>query len=184
MAGSRSFVAIAEWAAAATPHALDKLGIPGRGASESTIRRTPQRLDADRLDVILGAWAALHHDVDPEQMQVIALDGITLRGARGPDGRRRHLLAALTHDTTIVLGQRDVDGKTNEIPCCQSFSIPLTSSGTDHRRCPAHPDRPCRLPRDRTRRALFADRETEPADPAHPTGVAAQGRRSDHRHPE
>ena len=129
VAGSRSSVAIAEWAAVATPHALDKLGIPGRGASESTIRRTLQRLDADGLDVILGAWAALHHDVDPEQMQVIALDGITLRGARGPDGRGRHLLAALTHDTTIVLGQRDVDGKTNEIPCCQSFSIPLTSSG-------------------------------------------------------
>jgi len=129
VAGSRSFVAIAEWAAAATPHALDKLGIPGRGASESTIRRTLQRLDADGLDVILGAWAALHHDVDPEQMQVIALDGITLRGARGPDGRGRHLLAALTHDTTIVLGQRDVDRKTDEIPCCQSFSIPLTSSG-------------------------------------------------------
>ena len=34
------------------------------------------------------------------------------------------------------------------------------------------------------RGALFADRETEPADPARPTGVAAQGRRSDRRHPE
>ena len=84
VAGSRSFVAIAEWAAVATPHALDKLGIPGRGASESTIRRTLQRLDADGLDVILGAWAALHHDVDPEQMQVIALTASPFAAPEAP----------------------------------------------------------------------------------------------------
>jgi len=116
VAGSRSFVAIAEWAAAATPYALGRLGIPGQVPSESTIRRTLQRLDADGLDVILGAWAALHHVVDPQQMRVIALDGKTLRGARGADGRGRHLLAGLAHDTLLVLGQLDVDGKTNEIP--------------------------------------------------------------------
>jgi predicted transposase YbfD/YdcC len=116
VAGSRSFVAIAEWAEAATPHQLGRLGIPGEAPSESTIRRTLQRLDADGLDVILGAWTALHHVVDPQHMQVIALDGKTLRGARGPDGRGRHLLAALAHDSAIVLGQLDVNGKTNEIP--------------------------------------------------------------------
>jgi len=71
VAGSRSFVAIAEWAEAATPHQLGRLGIPGEAPSESTIRRTLQRLDADGLDVILGAWAALHHVVDPQHMQVI-----------------------------------------------------------------------------------------------------------------
>ncbi|HEY5185763.1 MAG TPA: hypothetical protein VIM19_12845 [Actinomycetes bacterium] len=70
---------------------MGRLGILGEVPSESTIRRTLQRLDADGLDVILGAWAALHHVADPHQMQVIALDGKTLRGARGPDGRGRHL---------------------------------------------------------------------------------------------
>lgn len=173
VAGSRSFVAIAEWAEAATPYELGRLGIVGEVPSESTIRRTLQRLDADGLDVILGAWAALYHVADPQQMQVIALDGKTLRGARGPDGRGRHLgwcartgrnwqegieqlglfmkpAATVTTlrvrlssrpwarslwmsvigtsaqgsaatsqpctDTTIVLGQLDVNGKTNEIP--------------------------------------------------------------------
>ena len=81
VAGSRSFVAIAEWAEAATPYELGRLGILGEVPSESTIRRTLQRLDADGLDVILGAWAALYHVADPQQMQVIALDGKTLRGA-------------------------------------------------------------------------------------------------------
>ena len=62
-------------------------------------------------------------------MQVIALTASPFAAPEAPTAGGRHLLAALTHDTTIVLGQRDVDGKTNEIPCCQSFSIPLTSSG-------------------------------------------------------
>ena len=53
--------------------------------SESTSRRTLQRLDADGLDVILGAWAALHHDVDPEQMQVVAL---TASPFAAPEARR------------------------------------------------------------------------------------------------
>ncbi len=115
VAGATSYVAIAEWAATASPAALDRLGMTGEVPSESTIRRTLQRLDADGLDVILGAWAALR-DPPGRGRRVIAVDGKTLRGGRGPDGRGRHLLAAVTHDTAMVLGQRDVDGKTNEIP--------------------------------------------------------------------
>src|SRR5664279_1892152 len=130
VAGSRSFVAIAEWAEAATPYELGRLGILGDVPSESTIRRTLKRLDADGLDVILGAWAALYHVADPQQMQVIALDGKTLRGARGPDGRGRHLLGALSHDTTIVLGQLDVNGKTNEIPMLSKLLDTMNILGT------------------------------------------------------
>ena len=114
VAGATSYVAIAEWAATAAPVVLDRLGMTGEVPSESTIRRTLQRLDADGLDVILGAWAALQNP--PGGRRVIAVDGKTLRGGRGPDGRGRHLLAAVTHDTAIVVGQRNVDGKTNEIP--------------------------------------------------------------------
>src|SRR5450755_1746088 len=40
IAGARSFVAIAEWATAATPAGLAKLGITGEVPSESTFRRT------------------------------------------------------------------------------------------------------------------------------------------------
>ena len=39
LAGARSFVAIAEWAADATPEALARLGIAAAVPSESTIRR-------------------------------------------------------------------------------------------------------------------------------------------------
>ncbi len=115
VAGASSYIAIAEWVAAATPAALRGLGVTGEAPCESTLRRTLQRLDADGLDVILGAWAALQ-EVPGDEVRVIAVDGKAVRGARGPDGRGRHLLAAVTHGTTIVLGQCNVDGKTNEIP--------------------------------------------------------------------
>ncbi|MGI8418362.1 MAG: ISAs1 family transposase [Nakamurella sp.] len=39
-----------------------------------------------------------------------------MRGARASDGRCPHLLAAITHTDGVVLGQVNVDVKTNEIP--------------------------------------------------------------------
>jgi hypothetical protein len=55
LAGARSFVAIAEWAADADAVTRDELGISGAVPSESTIRRTLQRLDADTFDDQVGA---------------------------------------------------------------------------------------------------------------------------------
>jgi predicted transposase YbfD/YdcC len=115
IAGARSFVAIAEWAAAATPAALAKLGVTGEVPCESTIRRTINKVDANGLDLIVGAWAALRAS-NPKNFRVIAVDGKSLRGSATAGGRCRHLLAAFTHISGIVLGQLDVDLKTNEIP--------------------------------------------------------------------
>ena len=44
----------------------------------------------------------------------VAVDGKSLRGAIRPDGRPVHLLSAMTHDG-VVIAQREVDHKTNEI---------------------------------------------------------------------
>jgi hypothetical protein len=49
LAGARSFTAIAEWAADADQDSLRGLGLTGTVPSESTFRRTLQRLDADPL---------------------------------------------------------------------------------------------------------------------------------------
>ena len=43
------------------------------------------------------------------------MDGKTLRGAVDADGRQVHLLAALAHGLGVVLAQRRVDAKSNEI---------------------------------------------------------------------
>ena len=56
LAGARSFVAIGECVAHQPAHTLADLGVPGRGPEESTIRRAFARLEADALDVVLGAY--------------------------------------------------------------------------------------------------------------------------------
>src|SRR5664280_1086186 len=88
IAGARSFVAIAEWAAAATPAGLAKLGVTGDAPSESTFRRTINRLEGNGLDFILGAWAELR-EVNPKELRVIAVDvaiqlGVRAGGSQGP----------------------------------------------------------------------------------------------------
>ena len=117
LAGARSFTAIAEWAADADEQTLFRLGVTGPVPSESTFRRTLQRLDADAFDDLAGRWAQQHTAPGPKQRRVIAVDGKTLRGSAhgGEDGR--HLLAALDHTHGVVLGQVEVGAKTNEIPC-------------------------------------------------------------------
>lgn len=116
LAGARSFVAIAEWAADADRATSGGLGVTGVVPCESTFRRVLQSLDADALDDAAGAWAQQRTAPLPGGRRLIAVDGKTLRGSAAAGQRGRHLLAALDHDRGVVLGQVDVQAKTNEIP--------------------------------------------------------------------
>jgi predicted transposase YbfD/YdcC len=116
LAGARSFTAIAEWAADADAETLSKLGVTGAVPSESTFRRTLQRLDADAFDDLAGRWAAQRTAPGPNRRRVIAVDGKTLRGSGHGEENGRHLLAAFDHAHGVVLGQVEVGAKTNEIP--------------------------------------------------------------------
>ncbi len=115
IAGAKSFVAIAEWAADAPPHLLTGLGARDGSPSESTFRRTLERINGDALDKVLGGWAATRTK-GFYGLRLLAVDGKSVRGARVADGRCPHLLAAITHTDGVVLGQVNVDVKTNEIP--------------------------------------------------------------------
>lgn len=46
---------------------------------------------------------------------MIALDGKTIRGAKGKDGKAPHLPAAMITGARAVIAQKDIDAKTNEI---------------------------------------------------------------------
>jgi hypothetical protein len=59
--------------------------------SESTFRRTLQRLDADAFDDLAGAWAQQATVPGPGQRRVIAVDGKTLRGSAGGGDPGDHL---------------------------------------------------------------------------------------------
>jgi predicted transposase YbfD/YdcC len=56
------------------------------------------------------------HRPGPGQRRVVAVDGKTLRGSGDGQQPGRHLLAALDHARGPVLGQMQLDAKTNEIP--------------------------------------------------------------------
>jgi hypothetical protein len=107
LAGARSFTAIAEWAADADEETLRGLGVTGTVPSESTFRRTLQRLDADSLDELADQWAAQQTAPASGARRVIAVDGKTLRGSGGDQRPARHLLAALDHAHGVVLGQAE-----------------------------------------------------------------------------
>lgn len=118
LAGARSYVAIAEWAHDLPVAVRARLEIYRSAPSESAIRRVLQAIDPHLLDRTVSGWLAAHAGVGAsgcQRWQAIAVDGKTVRGARIGRGRAVHLLAALDHTDGVVLGQRVVDGKTNEI---------------------------------------------------------------------
>jgi hypothetical protein len=63
---------------------VQQLGLVRGPVAETTLRRLFARLDADRLDALLGTWAAARAAL-VEGRRVIAIDGKTVRGARGGD---------------------------------------------------------------------------------------------------
>lgn len=101
------------------------------------MRRVLQRVDRDALDTAIGSWLAAR---DPDRplpgkdtaerfRRSLAVDGKTVRGARRADGTQVHLLAAMT-DAGLVIAQREVDGKTNEITVFQSMLAELELTDT------------------------------------------------------
>jgi predicted transposase YbfD/YdcC len=130
LAGARSFTAIAEWAADADEQTLARLGVSRAAPSESTFRRTLQRLDADAFDDLAGQWAAARTAPGPGSRRVIAVDGKTLRGSGHGERDSRHLLAAFDHVHGVVLGQVEVGAKTNEIPLFSTLLDGIEISGT------------------------------------------------------
>lgn len=132
--GARSFVAIGEWSQQLSPAMRKQLHCrrqPQSGEyqapTEATIRRTLQRMDGDVLDRVVNEWMASRQM--SEAGSGIAVDGKTLRGARAADGRQVHVFAAILHGQGVVLAQRQIPDKTNEIPEFQPLLQPLDLRG-------------------------------------------------------
>lgn len=83
-------------------------------APAQTLRRTLARLDPRRLEEAFAAWTA---SLAQRIRGVVAIDGKTVRGSK-QDALGQgalHLVAAWAHEAGLVLAQRAVDGKSNEI---------------------------------------------------------------------
>jgi len=86
-------------------------GIP----SHDTFRRVFMLIDPDAFEAGFAAWAGSL--VDRFEREVVAIDGKTVRRSFG-HGREQsplHVVSAWASEQGLVLGQRCVDGKSNEI---------------------------------------------------------------------
>jgi predicted transposase YbfD/YdcC len=150
LSNNLNYTAIGEYAARLPQEALERLGARYHkrrrchiAPSESAIRRTIQRLDADELDAAIAAWVreqigiGAMTDGDLRRFDkagaagaAVALDGKTARGASNAKGGHKvHLFAALVHGTRAVIAQRGVDAKTNEIPQVKPLLADLDLEG-------------------------------------------------------
>ena len=86
-----------------------------------------QGLDANRLDAHIGQWVA-RQQLRPGV--AVAVDGKSLRRSHEAGQRAPHLLSAILHQEAVVVGQMDVEEKTNEIPKLPQLLAPLPLEGT------------------------------------------------------
>jgi predicted transposase YbfD/YdcC len=86
-------------------------GIP----SHDTFRRVFMLIDPDAFEACLTAWAQSF--AEAFEREVVAIDGKTLRRSFDRDRAQGplHLVSAWASEQGLALGQREVDGKSNEI---------------------------------------------------------------------
>lgn len=114
LSGMKSYAAIAQWAASLPKEIFKRLRCWCHQApSEPTFRRVLQSVDPDEVDKKVGRWMMSQPVF--RNAEAVALDGKTLRGSGDGDGSPCHLLSAITHEEGVVIAQRNVGDKTNEI---------------------------------------------------------------------
>lgn len=79
-----------------------------------TLRRTLARLDPEGLENAFASWTA---NLAERVRGVVAVDGKTVRGSKqdASGAGALHLVSAFAHEAGLILAQRAVDGKSNEI---------------------------------------------------------------------
>jgi predicted transposase YbfD/YdcC len=122
-AGESTLAGLAAWVEHAPPQVLAAAGArldPRTGRfqapSADTVLRLLPALDASALasaaGLVMAAWSRRARRAG---RRVLAVDGKTLRGAAGPDGRAPHLLAVADHASGAVLAEHEVGAKTGEV---------------------------------------------------------------------
>lgn len=122
LAGASNFRQIGDQVADLPQSLLRKLGAKWcyfRGMfgwpSESTLRRVLENIDADQLDLLVGAWLRKRARRDADGMMVLAIDGKVLRGAWTDENDQFTLFSAMIHGVGVTVAQVHVPAGTNEI---------------------------------------------------------------------
>ena len=129
LAGYRGVTAFAQFARLLSQDQLEAVGAlysenKQRYTSPSitTFHNILAALAPDTLDNAIGLWVSQSSTAHAP----VAMDGKDLRGApKQTDGGRGMMVAAVEHSTGLVVGQKEIDDKTNEIPAVRDLSSDL-----------------------------------------------------------
>jgi hypothetical protein len=110
MCGCRSVYAALQWGRDQGKEMAAKLGLAKHGVpSDGMMSGLLRRLDVGAFEAALARWAAAWpagaEASDPDHLEPVAVDGKTLRGARGHEVPGVHLLAAYAARLGLVLNQ-------------------------------------------------------------------------------
>ena len=133
LAGYRGATSFAQFAALLSQEQLEAVGAfwsPSKqrytAPAITTFHNILAALPPDTLDNAIGRWTAQQGGAHAP----VAMDGKDLRGASAQiEEGRRMMVAAVEHKTGMVLGQVEVDAKTNEIPAVRELSTSLDLAG-------------------------------------------------------
>ena len=105
------------------------LRLPGGIPSHDTFNRVFSALDPEEFEQGFAAWVGSIAKLTAGE--VVAIDGKTLCGTR-QDGKKQlvHMVSAWASANNLVLGQRKVDDKSNEITAIPKLLAALELSGT------------------------------------------------------
>jgi hypothetical protein len=115
LCGAESWSEVEEFGKSKERWLKQYLELPAGIPSHDTFGRVFRLLDAQAFQERFMRW--VEETFDSKRGQVIAVDGKTARGSR--DSYRgqaaMHLVSAFAHESGLLLGQRKVDDKSNEI---------------------------------------------------------------------
>ena len=115
IAGAESWEDIALYGRSKQAWLATFLALPNGIPSHDTFRRVFMLIDPDAFEACFSRWVlAWARGVARE---VVAVDGKTVRrsGSRRHDHGPLHVVSTWASEQGLVLGQREVDGKSNEI---------------------------------------------------------------------
>jgi predicted transposase YbfD/YdcC len=115
LCGAESWSEVEEFGQAKEAWLKQYLDLPAGIPSHDTFSRVFRLLDAAEFQRRFMAWVEQHFHIP--RGQVIAVDGKTARGSRDRfrDQEAIHLVSAWASETGVLLGQRKIDEKSNEI---------------------------------------------------------------------
>lgn len=127
ISGVKSYDGMGDYAKSLPPDALRLLGFKrGKPPSESALRKFLQRLDPEEMDRKTGDWFIKQ---TPLKGASIAIDGKTLCGSHNGIKKAIQLLGAILHKEGVIVAQKKVRDKTNEIPMVKELLKPLDIEG-------------------------------------------------------